>query len=99
MLATVPGQTAAVFVAFAGIGGIPTNSSAGKERKLPPPATELITPAKKAAINRKQAWPKCTRKNKPDDASSHSVSGSKSPVLSYPRARLMKGMNPRRERQ
>ena len=53
MLATVPGQTAAVFVAFAAIGGMPVKIRAGKVMKLPPPATELIVPASTAAKNRK----------------------------------------------
>jgi len=34
-----------VFVALADIGGTPANIRAGKERKLPPPATEFIAPA------------------------------------------------------
>ncbi len=54
-----------MLVAFAAIGGIPTKINAGNERKLPPPATELMSPAKKAAVKRKADWPKCTRKNKP----------------------------------
>ena len=60
----LPGQTAAVLVAFALIGGMPLKSSAGKEIKLPPPATELIVPATMAAMKRKIEWPKDTRKNR-----------------------------------
>jgi len=44
MLPRIPGQSAIVFVAFAWIGGTPTSSSAGKLRKLPPPATAFIIP-------------------------------------------------------
>lgn len=52
-LASAPGQTAAVLVALAAIGGIPpTSRSAGKVRKVPPPATELIAPAANAAAAR-----------------------------------------------
>ena len=62
-LATVPGQTAAVFVAFAAMGTIPVKISAGKVMKLPPPATELMAPARTAAKKRKTGWPMCTRKD------------------------------------
>ena len=34
-----------MFVALAGIGATPENISAGKEMKLPPPATEFSAPA------------------------------------------------------
>jgi hypothetical protein len=57
VLASVPGHIAAVFVAFAGMGATPVSSKAGKEMKLPPPATEFSSPPKRAAINRKTAWP------------------------------------------
>lgn len=63
MLAIVPGHMAAVFVAFAEIGGIRTKSSAGKEMKLPPPATELIIPATSAAVKRKPASRRDTAKH------------------------------------
>jgi hypothetical protein len=52
VLATVPGHTAMVFVAFAGIAGMPVNSSAGNDTKLPPPATEFSSPATSAAQNK-----------------------------------------------
>jgi hypothetical protein len=42
-----------VFVAFAGIGGTPVNSSAGKAMKLPPPATEFKAPPSTPARKRK----------------------------------------------
>lgn len=54
---------AAVFVAFAEIGGIRTKSRAGKEMKLPPPATELIIPATSAAVKRKPASRRDTAKH------------------------------------
>ena len=44
-----PVQSATVLVAFAGTGGRPTNSRAGKAMKLPPPATALSAPASTAA--------------------------------------------------
>lgn len=53
MLATVPGHTAAVLVVLARMGGIPVKIKAGKVMKLPPPATELMMPARTAAKNRK----------------------------------------------
>ncbi len=43
----MPTHIAALFVALAEIGGTPAKSSAGKERKLPPPATLFIAPADK----------------------------------------------------
>ena len=49
MLATCPGQSATVLVALAFTGGMPMKSSEGNETKLPPPATELMAPARKAA--------------------------------------------------
>jgi hypothetical protein len=45
----MPRNIAVLFVAFAGIAGTPAKSSAGKVRKLPPPATLLMAPPKKAA--------------------------------------------------
>src|SRR5262245_57198442 len=48
----VPGQSAVALVALAEIGGTPASSRAGKEIKLPPPATELIAPAAMAARKR-----------------------------------------------
>lgn len=63
MLAMVPGHIAAVLVAFAEIGAIRVKSSAGKEMKLPPPATELIVPATNAAEKRKHASRRDTAKH------------------------------------
>src|SRR5687767_14915351 len=40
---------ATVLVAFANVDGSPTQMSAGKEMRVPPPATEFIAPATKAA--------------------------------------------------
>jgi hypothetical protein len=54
MLATEPGQSATVLLALAILAGIPTNMSAGKVKKLPPPATELSVPpttARRKSIN------------------------------------------------
>jgi hypothetical protein len=48
-LATDPGTRATVLEALAMTAGTPPNTREGKVRKLPPPAIELITPAKKAA--------------------------------------------------
>ena len=44
-----PGQMATVLVAFAVIDGRPSQTSAGNDTSVPPPATELIAPAAKAA--------------------------------------------------
>src|SRR2546430_4043391 len=49
MLPSEPGQIATVLVALAVIDGSPSQTSAGKEISVPPPATELIPPARKAA--------------------------------------------------
>ena len=49
MLPTVPGQMAAVLVAFAVTESSPSQIRAGKETSVPPPATELTAPAKNAA--------------------------------------------------
>jgi hypothetical protein len=38
-----------LFVALAEIGGTPAKTSAGNERKLPPPATLFMAPATNAA--------------------------------------------------
>ena len=56
MLATEPGHSATVDVAFAGIGRTPVNISAGKDIKLPPPATEFSIPASVAAENNSNAF-------------------------------------------
>ena len=45
-----PGQIATVLVAFAIVDGNPTQTSDGNDRSVPPPATELIAPAMKAAM-------------------------------------------------
>ena len=45
MLLTVPGQSATVLVAFATIGEMPSPTSAGKVRSVPPPAMAFIAPA------------------------------------------------------
>src|SRR5207244_7174753 len=49
MLPNEPGQIATVLVALAVIDGSPSQTSAGKEISVQPPATELIHPARKAA--------------------------------------------------
>jgi hypothetical protein len=41
-----------VLVVFAEMTGTPTKTSAGKVKKLPPPATELSVPPSTAAMNR-----------------------------------------------
>jgi hypothetical protein len=43
-------MSATVLEAFAMIDGTPVNTSAGKVRNIPPPATELINPAASAAM-------------------------------------------------
>src|SRR6266571_2625587 len=58
MLATEPGHKATVDVALAGMGSTPVKISAGKEMKLPPPATEFKMPARVAATNNNAAWDK-----------------------------------------
>ena len=45
MAASAPGQSARVLVALAMIGARPSQSSAGNETSVPPPASELIAPA------------------------------------------------------
>src|ERR1041385_8494476 len=50
MLPSEPGQIATVLVALAVIDGNPSQTSAGKEISVPPPATELIPPARNAAV-------------------------------------------------
>src|SRR5271166_714227 len=52
MLATCPGHSATVLVAFANFAGTPINISVGKLTKLPPPATALMAPATNAAKNK-----------------------------------------------
>src|SRR5579884_607837 len=52
----VPGHRATVEVALAWMGGTPAKISAGKERKLPPPAIEFMMPAPRAARNRRMAF-------------------------------------------
>ena len=48
-LATEPGTIATVLEALAITAGTPANNSEGKVRKLPPPATALMAPAKTPA--------------------------------------------------
>ena len=48
-LPNVPTHIAALFVALAGIDGTPAAINAGKLKKLPPPATLFIAPARNAA--------------------------------------------------
>jgi hypothetical protein len=50
MLPSEPGQIATVLVELAVTGGSPSQTSAGKESSVPPPATELIPPARNAAV-------------------------------------------------
>ena len=56
MLPSEPGQMATVLVAFALMDGNPSQTSAGNEISVPPPATELIAPARKAAIVASSRW-------------------------------------------
>ena len=49
-LARIPGTSAVVLEALATIDGTPVKTSAGKVRNIPPPATELISPAPSAAM-------------------------------------------------
>ncbi len=51
MVPIVPGQMATVLVAFALIEGSPSQISVGNVTNVPPPATELMAPATKAAPN------------------------------------------------
>src|SRR5688572_7340433 len=51
-----PGQRAAVLVAFATIGDRPNQTREGNVRSVPPPATELIMPATKAAPKMAIQW-------------------------------------------
>src|SRR5271156_5035954 len=63
VLAAVPGKRAAVLVALAAMGAMPVKSRAGKEMKLPPPATALSRPAIRAAKKRRSECEKGTREN------------------------------------
>src|SRR5579871_5533348 len=56
MLPTVPGQTATVFVAFAITGFSPSQIKVGNVISVPPPATELISPATNAAPKAAAEW-------------------------------------------
>src|SRR3989442_756744 len=51
MLPSDPGQMATVLVAFAATEDRPSRMSAGNVTSVPPPATELMAPAIKAAPN------------------------------------------------
>ena len=51
MVPTVPGQMATVLVAFALMEGSPSQINVGNVSSVPPPATELMAPATKAAPN------------------------------------------------
>src|SRR5216110_1826273 len=66
-LATAPGHNATLLVALAGMAGKPVKTRAGKQIKLPPPATELSVPPSTAAQNRispcRKVIKKCMRKN------------------------------------
>jgi len=53
----VPGQSAMVLVALAWMGAMPTKSNAGKQRKPPPPATELMAPPTSATAKSKAKLP------------------------------------------
>ena len=53
---TEPGQMATVLVALAWTELSPSQISAGKDTRVPPPATELIMPAMKAAVNATAVW-------------------------------------------
>jgi hypothetical protein len=59
VLAANPGQSATVLVALAATAGTRRNKRAGKEMKLPPPASAFSVPATAAAKNRNMAWMKC----------------------------------------
>jgi hypothetical protein len=58
MLLTDAGQMATVLVALAATDGSPSQISVGNETSVPPPATELIAPARNAAANATTAWGK-----------------------------------------
>ena len=59
-LPTVPGQIATVLVAFAVTEFKPSQINAGNDTRVPPPATELIAPARNADRN---ATATCKRSN------------------------------------
>ena len=58
MLPREPGQMATVLVALAVMEGRPSQRRVGKDTSVPPPATELIAPAKKAAAHAAETWSK-----------------------------------------
>ena len=55
-LPTVPGQIATVLVALAVTESSPSQINVGNDTSVPPPATELIAPARNAAANAPAAW-------------------------------------------
>jgi hypothetical protein len=55
-LATVPGHSATVEVALAGMGSTRVKIRTGNDMKLPPPATEFSTPASPAATKSNMAF-------------------------------------------
>src|SRR5271157_1636312 len=55
-LATMPGHSATVEVALAWMGGTRVRIRAGNDMKVPPPATEFITPASPAAPKSNMAF-------------------------------------------
>src|SRR6266849_1634640 len=71
VLATNPGHSATVLVELAVMAGTCRNKSAGKDMKLPPPASAFNAPAIPAANSKKVVCPKCkpirTRGANPDE--------------------------------
>src|SRR3984957_8585127 len=63
MVPTVPGQMATVLVAFALMEGSPSQIRVGNVSSVPPPATELMAPATKAAPNATKACQESTLRN------------------------------------
>src|ERR1017187_9544649 len=66
-LPTVPGQMATVEVALAVTESRPSQISVGNDTSVPPPATELMDPARKAAPNETAACGRSSAEVKPQD--------------------------------
>src|SRR5439155_12526855 len=82
---------ATVLVALAATESSPSQISAGKESSVPPPATELMAPARKAA---KKATPACARSiggtSRIAQVTQPDFSGGREPDRTGPGARLLR---------
>src|ERR1039458_8894654 len=83
-LPTVPGQMATVEVALAVTESRPSQISVGNDTSVPPPATELMEPATKAAPKETAACGRSSPEGKPQDtAGSRSAPKFAAQVLEF----------------